>query len=573
MPSGMFYPRAIGQLYLMAGSVVAFGHSEWALRLPSALCGVLLIVLCWFFGRRFLAPTWNLAFVAAVALLPQFIVDAQTARMYVFLATSIAGFLVLLFEWERTNRTGFLVGAVLVLFVGLQFHTLAVFTAPLLLYPGLVRGELRKVIAGAVAFAVVVAGFFAIDAWTMSHYPDPEQVEGFEPLPKGPRARWALPSLDPWMIAVGIAAATAFAAFVVRSARGRPRLLAGALVALGLIAQFLFAWHIASLLLLAGLVVAQRMGQLQRRRVAILIGVCAVLAIAQVAIVHSQGVGSLRQTLGALIGWPSVWPYIVLSGYSIAAAVLVVIGLLRALWLIAHRQPVPDHVLFVVLGVWFPLFLMGVLTWDIALRYAAGQTLPLFLGAFAAAQWLASSGLRLLAPLATPRVAATASAVVCLLIVNPLLLARTVNAGYAIHPDHKGAAEFMRTLPLAPRDVILAEDVLQQTYYLGRVDYWLVASYDAATFVREIDGVPREFYVHKPVVGTGAQLAALLDDPHRGTLYVIGSGEGHEDGRRYFRGLGIQEVLDSPRFEVIYVGRDGLTRIWKAPPPSLAARK
>src|SRR5262249_34977130 len=56
MPSGMFYARAVGQLYLMAASVEAFGQSEWALRLPSALCGVLLILLTWTAGRRFLEP-------------------------------------------------------------------------------------------------------------------------------------------------------------------------------------------------------------------------------------------------------------------------------------------------------------------------------------------------------------------------------------------------------------------------------------------------------------------------------------------------------------------------------------
>src|SRR5215472_12087449 len=52
MPSGMFYPRAVGQLYLMATSVLVFGQSEWALRFPSAVCGVLLIVLAWRAGQR-----------------------------------------------------------------------------------------------------------------------------------------------------------------------------------------------------------------------------------------------------------------------------------------------------------------------------------------------------------------------------------------------------------------------------------------------------------------------------------------------------------------------------------------
>src|SRR6185312_16687632 len=85
MPSGFLYPRAVAQLYLIAGSALAFGPSEWAFRLPSALCGVLLVILTWVAGRRFLEPRWNLALTAAVALLPAFIQDAQTARMYVFL--------------------------------------------------------------------------------------------------------------------------------------------------------------------------------------------------------------------------------------------------------------------------------------------------------------------------------------------------------------------------------------------------------------------------------------------------------------------------------------------------------
>ena len=129
MPSGMFYPRAVGQLYLMAASVLAFGQSEWALRLPSALCGVLLIILAWKVGERFLTPLWNLAFTAAVAFLPSFIEDAQTARMYVFLVTCVAGYMALIFAWERSGRVGYLAAAVVTLLVGIQFHTLAIFAA------------------------------------------------------------------------------------------------------------------------------------------------------------------------------------------------------------------------------------------------------------------------------------------------------------------------------------------------------------------------------------------------------------------------------------------------------------
>jgi hypothetical protein len=422
-----------------------------------------------------------------------------------------------------------------------------------------------------VAFAFVVCAFFAIEGWVLSHYPPPEEVDGFTVPEGGAKGRWAVPAPTPWLIAAALLVSTALAAFVVRPVQRRAALLAGALIALGLLAQALFAWHIAALLVIAGLVVARRAGELPGWRVAALVGACVVVAIAQVSLVHSQGTGSLRQTLGAMTGLPSVWPFLVASGYSVAAALLAAIAVFRALWLFAHRQPVPDFVLFIVLGIWLPLFLIGFFSWYIPLRYAAGQALPLFLGAFAAAQWLFAS-LRASAPLRSQRAAVIASGVVAFLIVNPLLFARTVNSGYATHPDHKGAAEFMRSLNLAPNDVVLAEDVLHQTYYLGHVDYGLKARYAVAFFVRNVDGVPRDIYVHAPVIGSGEELAALLDDPDRGTVYVIGSGENQEDRRRYFRGLGIQEMLDSPRFEVIYTGRDGATHVWRSRPSSLAAR-
>src|SRR5262245_39555987 len=40
LPSGMLYPRGLTELYLMTLSAELFGVSEWAFRLPSALCGV-----------------------------------------------------------------------------------------------------------------------------------------------------------------------------------------------------------------------------------------------------------------------------------------------------------------------------------------------------------------------------------------------------------------------------------------------------------------------------------------------------------------------------------------------------
>jgi 4-amino-4-deoxy-L-arabinose transferase-like glycosyltransferase len=81
LPSGMFYPRGLTQLYLMAGSVAVLGETEWALRLPSVLCGSALIPLAYVIGRRFLRPQWKHAFAADIAFLPDLIVDSKTALM------------------------------------------------------------------------------------------------------------------------------------------------------------------------------------------------------------------------------------------------------------------------------------------------------------------------------------------------------------------------------------------------------------------------------------------------------------------------------------------------------------
>jgi hypothetical protein len=316
----MFYPRAIGQIYLMAASVEAFGQSEWSLRLPSAICGVVLIVLAWLGGRRFLTPAWNLAFAAAVAFLPDFIDEAQTARMYVFLVASVAAYVVLIFEWERTGRTACLAGAAAVMLVGIQFHTLAIFAAPIVFVPPLLHADVKKLRHALVVFALMSCGFLAINGWISTQYPHSVEPSTDDPaLFNGPKAGAAISHLPgAWIVAAALVA-LAIAAFVVLrrggsvrgpanaqgAASGPAHLLASrptnvrrvrfgtqswptnavatALIAAGLTAQFALHYHATGLLIVAGLVVARRNGLLSARGVWVLAAVCVTVAVAQVA--------------------------------------------------------------------------------------------------------------------------------------------------------------------------------------------------------------------------------------------------------------------------------------------------
>ena len=564
LPSGMFYPRGIAQLYMMAGAVKVFGESEWAFRLPSALCGMLLVLLAFYAGRRFLTPAWNLAFTAAVALLPEFIVDAQTARMYVFLATCVAGYMILLFRWERTDNAWYLAAAVVTLILGIQFQTLAVFAAFMAFYPGFVRGEPHKILLGAAAFAAIVGGFIAIDHWVVSAYPSARDAGADDEGGGGARAASAIPQVALWIFAVAAVGAAALATFAVRLVRERvAAIAAAAFMALALLAQVAFSYHLALLLMIAGLVVASRSGQLTLTRILPLAMVCVALFAGQFYVLHANGVTSGRQILGAMLGRPSIWPQFVVARYSIVGGLFAGAGLVGGLWCLARRKPVPDFVLFVVLGVWIPLIAMGLFRWNVALRYTEVQALPLLVGAFATLQWFMRNR-------DAARWQAFATTAACLLIVNPLAFAHTVHSGYRTNPDHQGAARFMQSVNPGPRDIVIAEDVLQQTYYLGHVDYWLQARAVAAPYVLDVNGVLKDFYTNTPLVGSPEDLQRLIDKPDRGAIYIIGSGESQEDGRLWVRGEGLSRMLHSPQFKIVFRGRDDFTQVLKLPAPGAA---
>jgi hypothetical protein len=322
------------------------------------------------------------------------------------------------------------------------------------------------------------------------------------------------------------------------------------------------------------LVFGRRVGPLAPVRLLSFFGVSVAIGTAQALFLLHQHAGSLKQVAGVLLGWPSVWSFISIGDYSVVAVLAVVGSLAAGLWVLAHRKPVPDHLLLLVLGVWIPLLMIGWIKWNIPSRYAAAQIMPLMVAAFAALQWLAQSVARRGAAASglTPAWAPAVAVLAVILIVNPVQVAKAVDSGYSNHPDHKGAAEFVTGLHPGPHDIIIAEDVLQQTYYLGHVDYWLQNKQVAMAFMHQVHGRWLDFYTGTPLIGSGSELEQVVERPDRGAIYVIGSGENYENGRSLMRALGIAQALDSPPFRSVYLGRDGVTHVWKvdAPLPSVA---
>jgi hypothetical protein len=558
-PSGMIYNRALLQTWLMAGSVWLFGNSEWSLRLPSALCGIALIGLGWQMGRRFLEPRWNLAFAAVLAFLPALISASQTARMYIFLLASLAALATLVFRWERTGDTRDFLWALLVMVLALQFHPLAIFAALLFFFPTLLHGDARRLGLAAAGTLVSLEAYHVINNWLGRHFPQGPPI-GFadKPPPTGPTAATMAPDLPlTWMLIGGVLA-LALAVLLARRVPGRwPALATGALVLATLGVQLVPAYHLAMLLFVATAVVAVRFGQRVLPLLAAVAAASVVLAALQMWHLHAAGIPSLKNIGGVLLGFPSVWAYARITDYSLIGALVCVLFTAYGLWCLATRRNVPDVLLWLLLGGWLPLLAVGAFVWNPPPRYTVVTLLPMLLGAMAALQWLAGR-------LRKESCIALAAAVA--LLVNPVVFARTYNAGYELHPDHVGAARFVLSQHPAPQDIIVAEDAIVQRYYLPRVDYWLMARESIVDFVRPVNGEFRDIYTGSRIIGNGADLEAVLDQPGRGAIYIIGSGENQEDGRAGMRGPELQARLGSGEFPVVFEGRDGLTKVWRIPP-------
>lgn len=567
LPSGMFYPRGLTQLYLMAGSVAVFGESEWAFRFPSALCGVVLIGLAYLAGRRYLQPRWNLAFAACIALLPELIIYSQTARMYIFLLAAIAAAMACVHAWERTGHIRWLVCAMVALIVGIELHTLAVTVVLIFMVPGLVRGDVRMLMHGIGAAVIVMLAFVGIDQWVGAQYPIPpaDYAADLGPPPWN-RSRSA-PGFDlVFDIALSVVGFVIAMLAIHLGRIIRPRQAGMAAVALllcALLFQLILHYHIAGLFMIAAVIVARRFGGPRVWRRLSMFGIgSAALALVHVSLLIATP-GSVLRMFGVLVGEPSVWPYVKIAYFSYVAAAVAIAGLIWGLSRLAVGERVADHWVLGLLGVWVPMFMIGFFLWDVPSRYTVASLLPLLICAFAVAQETVS---RLAATLQLrPATVALLAAGATLLTVNPVALARATNAGYEMHPDHKGAAEFIKAQQLGPDDIVLAEDVLQQTYYLGRVDYWLMSRAYARRYVMLVDGEIRDFYTATPVVSSAAMLESLLKEHTRGRIFVIGSGENQADRRRSMRG-DMADVLYSDRFSVVYEGRDHLTKVWLAAP-------
>ena len=564
LPSDLIYLRAPLHTYLLAGSTLLFGDTEWALRLPSATVGSFCGLFAFFFGKRFLDPKPNLAFVALVTFLPAMIEISQTARMYVFLVASLLVFGLLLFRWEQKSSSASLLLAILVLLLSVQFHQLAIFAAPLLLYPGLANRSPKQLLQGAIGLGVTVVLAELFGRLAHRGYPERSERLIVEAVEKATPLQFLL---NEHLLLVLVVAIVVTVAVILLGSMGVERWKAGLaatlLLAIGAVSCALLHYHVGVIALLLGSIVWLRTGIASNWRL-IVIGISiGLMAVLQFYLLLGTGEFPGRTIIGAFVGMPSIWPTLRFMEFSPVGAAILIASVGFAAFQVALGRRVPVHFLFFAMAVWAPLVAMGLFVWYPEVRYTIGP-LPFFLLSTIAGLTYLIKGTELSTRVRRRPVASVAAGLlVVAAIINPAAAWQIAENSYDDHPDHKGAAEYIKSLKLGPADIIIAEDSIIQTYYLGMVNYRLQNTVNAKNHSVLRDGVLYGQYTGTPVIGSGRQFEAILSREPSGDIYIISSSQGSPKWKLDNRADGIAEILESDRLEVIYVGHDHETKVWK----------
>jgi hypothetical protein len=517
-------------------------------------------------GRRFLDPKPNLAFVALIMFLPAMIDVSLTARMYVFLVAGLLLFGTFLFRWERTGTATALILTLSVLLITIHFHPLAVFSAPLFLFPGLANRSWKQLGAGAVAMFAAAGVFYFLGELNRHNYP--EESEQLILPPEVHLTPIELLFQGHMKLAAALTVAAVLAVIVIgtlRMADWKKALPATLLLAFGVAACLRLHYHVGAIALLFGAMLWLRAGLQSQARLLVVGVLVGVTALAQFYVLWGTGEFPDRSIIGAFIGTPSIWPVLRFASFSPIGFALLLATLAYAVYRLVQGHRIPVHYLFFAMAVWAPLFAIGLLKWNVAERYTMGE-LPFFLLAVVASVMYVMRNTTWGAGLLKNSLAAAVVAIAFVAtVINPVAAWQAASNDYNDHPDHKGAAEFIRNLNPRPDDIIIAEDSIVQTYYLGKIDYRLQSVAGATSHSIVKHGVLYGQYTNTPVIGSGVELDRILERGSENDIYIISSGQVSEGLVRRNRGDGIAQVLASERLATVFVGRDHKTIIWKQP--------
>jgi hypothetical protein len=297
-----------------------------------------------------------------------------------------------------------------------------------------------------------------------------------------------------------------------------------------------------------------------------------------------SGLELLRKTIKDSVYYPALHIMPFFTAFPIMT-VIVIAGSIQSLFRYISGHPFTNGEALVLLGFWIPLLALGLTREWIPLRYI----MPLYLLFITIFDWAVYQGLNWIKRFITPaireglmtpsRTMLLSISVSMMFVLIPILneyhgIRKAMATGqmsyslrgspqfptlFPVRADHKGAAEYVGK-NWQENDLVIAMDVLQQYYYLGKVDYWLREASDAIFYSNKRDRRYYDFYTNTPVLTTKEELERLVNQERTYRVWVITSGE-LTGKQAQFIPYQVSEYL-STSSNLVFTGQDGETRVY-----------
>ncbi len=568
LPGGLVYLRGLPFTFLEAIAVWAAGVDEFALRLVPVLAAGPRIAAAWWLARPYLGAPAALAVAGILAVTPLDVELSRYARMYSLFATLdlvfVAGVVQLCLG--RRGAPGVAAAGVL---SGLT-HDIGVMHAPLPILGMLSRGVTRASAVRLASVAALALGTFVVASYLGHISYGGTGIGDGSAVDLTPAAlHWqriaALTGSPAAPILAGIGA-LAVVGWTFAGQRGLRRPVARlALLATG--AAWICASPVLGVPLLLGVLVLEgvpirNLVFQPEHRVLLYPALAGTLGWGAAAL---SSAGSIEDAVKFLLGFPAPnW-----SGFLLAAPLF--FGLAAAGAIIAAdrgaRSSQSAIWLILIAAGFGPPLISGLVQRNEGLRFHIHALVPLLALALLAAQAVTER-------VSKRKGAALALAALLVLIaVRPDQSVRAILREHGpvaepfailnVAPDHRGAAAFLRAHAAAD-EWIVAEDPLEQHLYVGRSEIWLRRFEDAARFLQPpVDGeLPRDMYTGARHVGDLTQLRELAKAEGQRVIWLVTSGE-VEGYPAYYRTVETDEMLARWRPLALFVGADGMTRVYR----------
>jgi 4-amino-4-deoxy-L-arabinose transferase-like glycosyltransferase len=585
MPTGMPYYRAAPFTWLNAMSAHVFGPDrEMSYRVPAAFFGTLTIPMLFVMCRPLVGTPIALVAALLLALSEWHIATSREARMYAPFLFFYVGAAFATLRWVTTGQAQYLMLAALLFAVSASLHKLALIGILFVIIPVGFAGWARVAPAKLVVAAVIAGmGAWAYDKYFVSpaftswfpvqtalSTPSAPQASSWLPLPFASLPTWS-PALMLLGAALGIWAANRaepvddLPGSILRSmGRYASAMLAGGLACIGQLYGGLIATLVFLYLHPTERVALAKQIWLPSTIIILISTIFSGMTISQVGLIRG---------LRMLISFP--FPYPALFAEMFPLVLLLFAGALMYFALRPH-QPDQFPLQACLLAVIIPVAAVGAVSRWGGTRYLI-EVYPFLLITAAAALlgilnvlgrvsrlWSHKTALALAVGIAVSGVLTghgipQARAVATL---DPGGLVNQWVYAYPLYPDHRTPGEFVRR-NLAPNDIVIAEDPLQQRWYVGQVDYWFRNPDVVRRYLYEdVNGYHRDIYVGSRLLREIDDIASLTQQT-RGKLWFITSGETYSK-REYYLNDQQRRWLDSLENSKtpLFVGHDNVTKVY-----------